>query len=92
MKYDVFANILAMYPTTPTKKISERFGVSVKVINVLANSMGVYKKGRKHKRKNYSTLVIYDARTAEVGIRFKDSYIPQYSKKPVKLKVDWKEL
>ena len=92
MKYDVFANIMAMYPTTPTKKISERFGVSVKVINVLANSMGVYKRGRKHQKKNYSTLVIYDARTAEVCYQTKNEYIPQYSKKPVKLKVDWKEL
>jgi hypothetical protein len=92
MKYDVFANIMAMYPTTPTEKISKELGVPVKTIKVLANSMGIYKEGRKHSDNCcQSTVVTYNARTAEVGFVFGPFEI-KYSKKPVKLQVAWKDL
>ena len=71
MKYDVFANIMAMYPTTPTKKISKELGVSERTIKLLANSMGIHKEGRKHSGNGcQSTVVTYNARTAEVGFVF----------------------
>ena len=92
MKYDVFANIMAMYPTTPTEKISKELGVPVKTIKVLANSMGIYKEGRKHSDNGcQSTVVTYNARTAEVGFVFGPFEIKR-SKKPVKLQVAWKDL
>ena len=92
MKYDVFANIMAMYPTTPTKKISKEFGVSERTIKLLANSMGIHKQGRKHSgNRRQSTVVTYNARTAEVGFVFGPFEI-KHSRKPVKLQVAWKDL
>ena len=85
MKYDVFAKIMAMYPTTPTKKISDEFGVSTIVIKNLANGMGIYKKGRRHKQNTRKLVVIYNAITGEVCCQ--NTYIPHYSNKPIKLRV-----
>ena len=92
MKYDVFANIMAMYPTTPTKEIADLFGISSKFIAQLASSMGVYKEGRKHKGRCKNNVVIYNARTAEVHFQFGDTYKVRISKKPVKLQVKWENL
>ena len=66
MKYGDFATIMAMYPTTPTKKISEMFGFSPQIIKVMANSCGVHKEGRKRQKvgRTSSCLVIYNALTA----------------------------
>ncbi len=86
MQYDVFAKIMAMYPTTPTRKISEEFGVAEHIINRYAHGMGVYKKGRKHKVIAPKLLILYNAVTGEVSFQSKDSYFPTYSKKPIKLK------
>ena len=92
MKYDVFANIMAMYPTTPTKKISKEFGVSERIIKVLANSMGIHKEGRKHSGNgSQSTVVGYNAITAEVGLVV-GTFDSKTSQKPVKLQVAWKDL
>lgn len=87
MQYDVFAKIMAMYPTTPTRKISEEFGVSPVVIKNLANGMGIYKKGRRHKPNIRKDLVVYNAITGEVCYQSRNSYIPIYSNKPIKLRV-----
>ena len=92
MKYDVFANIMAMYPTTPTKKISKELGVPERTIKLLANSMGIHKEGRKHSRNgSQSTVVTYNAITAEVSFVFGPFEI-KHSRKPVKLQVAWKDL
>jgi len=69
MNYDVFANIMAMYPITPTKKIAELFGVEPSTIKQMANAMGVYKLGRKHSRApSEANTVVYNARTNEVSL------------------------
>lgn len=86
MKFDDFANIMAMYPTTPTRKISEEFGVSTVMIKNLANGMGIYKKGRRHKHNIRKVLVVYNAVTGEVCYQSRNTYIPIYSKKPIKLR------
>ena len=64
--------IMAMYPTTPTDVIAEMFGVSPRVIHVMANSCHVAKAGRKRKKcsKEIDSMVIYNARTAQVNIGF----------------------
>ena len=88
MKYDVFAKIMAMYPTTPTRKISEEFGVSPVVIKNFANGMGIYKKGRRHKPNIRKLTVVYNAVTGEVCYQNWNTYFPIYSKKPIKLRAN----
>jgi hypothetical protein len=94
MKYGDFATIMAMYPTTPTKKISEMFGFSPQIIKVMANSCGVHKEGRKRQKvgRTSSCLVIYNALTAEVHFEFQKSFRLIRSRKPVKLRLKWDEL
>ena len=93
MKFDDFATILALYPITPTEQIAKEFGLPEKMIGQLANCMGVYKEGRKHSGKgNNSMLVTYNARNATVHLMFGNSFEVKYSKKPVKLEVEWKNL
>ncbi len=86
MKFDDFANIMAMYPITPTREISQQFGVAEHIITTYAHGMGVYKKGRKHKVIVPKLLVLYNAVTGEVSYQSKDAYFPKYSNKPIKLK------
>ena len=94
MKFSDFAMIMAMYPTTPTEEIAKMFGVSPRVIHTMANSCHVYKDGRKRKRriKEIGTILIYNARTAEVHIGFSSNFVVMRSKKPVKLQVKWEEM
>ena len=94
MKYGDFATIMAMYPTTPTKKISEMFGFSPQIIKVMANSCGVHKEGRKRQKvgRTSSCLVIYNALTAEVHFVFRKGFRITRSRKPVKLRLKWDEL
>ena len=94
MKYGDFATIMAMYPTTPTKKISEMFGFSPQIIKVMANSCGVHKEGRKRQglRQPSSCIVTYNALTAEVHFEFQKSFRLIRSRKPVKLRLKWDEL
>lgn len=87
MKYDVFAKIMAMYPTTPTTKLAMEFRVSANVIKKMANGMGVYKAGRRHKHNIRKVLVVYNAITGEVYCQSKDKYYPRYSNNPIKLRV-----
>ena len=54
--------------------------------------MGIHKEGRKHSGNgSQSTVVIYNAITAEVSFVFGPFEI-KHSKKPVKLQVAWKDL
>ena len=92
MKYDVFANIMAMYPTTPAKKISEMFGVPIPEIHTVANGMGIYKNKRSKDSAKSKIVIFYNARTGEVNYRNEKDFLILYSKKPVKLKVEWSEL
>ena len=86
MKFDDFANIMAMYPTTPTCDLAEEFKVSPVVIKNLANGMGIYKRGKRHKPSIRKDLVVYNAITGEVCCQSKDTYFPIYSNKPIKLR------
>ena len=44
---DIMATILAAYPTTPTKKLAEEFGVTEAYISAIAMQNGVTKAGRR---------------------------------------------
>lgn len=93
MTFDEFATIMAMYPTTPTDKLSSMFGIHEQTIKVMANACGVHKAGRKYKPKTtMRTVVTYDARTAEVGMIFASHFTLRRSRKPVKLQLKWEEL
>lgn len=86
MKYDVFAKIMAMYPTTPTTKLAMEFRVSANVIKKMANGMGVYKAGRRHKKQKQDSLIVYNAITGEVSCQSKEKYYPRYSNNPIQLR------
>jgi hypothetical protein len=93
MGFDEFATIMAMYPTTPTQKIAKEFGYSPIEIKLIANTMGIYKRGRKRtKRHPLSNLVIYNALNAEVHLQWGRFFEICYSNKPVKLQKEWNEL
>lgn len=86
--------IMALYPTTPTEELAEMFGESVRQIRVMANSCHIYKQGRKRARhsKEIETMLVYNARTAEVHVDTKTRFVIKRSKKPVKLRLKWEEL
>lgn len=86
--------IMALYPTTPTEELAEMFGESVRQIRVMANSCHIYKQGRKRARhsKEIETMLVYNARTAEVHVDTKTRFVIKRSKKPVKLQLKWEEL
>ena len=86
--------IMALYPTTPTEELAEMFGESVRQIRVMANSCHIYKQGRKRARhsKEIETMLVYNARTAEVHVDWKTRFVIRRSKKPVKLQLKWEEL
>lgn len=93
MTFDDFANIMAMYPKTPTDQLSSMFGIHEQTIKVMANACGVHKAGRKHSpRLTARTVVTYDARTAEVNMIFTSQFTLRRSRKPVKLQLKWEEL
>ena len=92
MKFDDFANIMAMYPTTPNRVISDTLGIPLITINYFAYAMGLCKAGRKCKRPTSNYVVYYNALTGEVNYRSKNDFKISVSKKPVKLKVGWNEL
>ena len=94
MGFDDFATIMAMYPTTPTLKIAEEFGYSPHEINLMASTMGIYKRGRKRANRHHplSNLVIYNALTAEVHLKWGRFFEICYSNKPVRLQKEWNEL
>ena len=94
MTFDEFANIMAMYPTTPTDKLSSMFGIHEQTIKVMANACGVHKAGRKHNPNKIAraTIVTYNARTAEVKMAFASQFRLVRSRKPVKLQLKWEEL
>ena len=94
MKFSDFAMIMALYPTTPTEELAEMFGESVRQIRVMANSCHIYKQGRKRARhsKEIETMLVYNARTAEVHVDWKTRFVIRRSKKPVKLQLKWEEL
>ena len=94
MKFSDFAMIMAMYPTTSTEVLAEMFGETSQHIRLLANSCHIYKEGRKRARhsKEIETMLVYNARTAEVHVDTKTRFVIKRSKKPVKLQVTWEEL
>lgn len=92
MKFDDFANIMAMYPTTPTRVISKTLGIPEMAINYLAYAMRLHKVGRKPKVHTTNYIVYYNALTGEVGCRSRKGFKIRVSKKPIKLKVGWNEL
>ena len=93
MTFDEFATIMAMYPTTPTDKLSKMFGRGEQTIKVMANACGVHKAGRNYKPKMTTrTVVTYDARTAQVGMISTSLFKIRRSIKPVKLRIKWEEL
>jgi hypothetical protein len=94
MRFDDFATIMAMYPTTPTQKIAEEFGYSPHEIKLMATTMGIYKRGRKRAKRHHpiSNLVIYNALTAEVYLQWGRFFEIFYSYKPVKLQKGWNDL
>ncbi len=93
MTFDEFATIMAMYPTTPTDKLSSMFGIHEQTIKVMANACGVHKAGRNYKPKMTTrTVVTYDARTAQVGMSSTSLFKIRRSIKPVKLQLRWEEL
>ena len=85
---------MAMYPTTPTEVIAEMFGETPRRIRLLANSCHIYKEGRKRAKysKGAETMLVYNARTAEVNVDLKARFVIRRSKKPVKLQLKWEEL
>ena len=94
MTFDEFATIMAMYPTTPTDKLSKMFGIDAHMIKTVANACGVHKAGRKRDQNRIarSTIVTYNARTAEVKMAFASQFRLVRSRKPVKLQLKWEEL
>ena len=86
MKYDVFAKIMAMYPTTPTSKLAKEFRVSTTIIKRMANGLGVYKTGRRHNKHKQDSLIVYNAITGEVCCQSKEKYYPRYSNNPIQLR------
>ncbi len=94
MTFDEFATIMAMYPTTPTDKLSMMFGIDAQVIKNVASACGVHKAGRRHdpSRIARSTIVTYNARTAEVKVTIARKFRLVRSRKPVKLQLKWEEL